>query len=133
MIQRYAQFWFFYIRTGEYLLHHILCMIFKQKCLSCYILLTDQLSLPGCLYFLRYWVICVWQLFVIQVLTSWILKLLSWSFSLSCFYYMTKNSRQILKYFEKEKSFYPSTPTQNNPHSLKIMPQQPSLTQSMVQ
>ena len=27
-------------------------MIFQQKCSSCYILLTDQISLPGCLYFL---------------------------------------------------------------------------------
>ena len=47
---------------------------FQQKC-SCYILLTDQISLPGCLYFLRYWAICVLQLFVNQVVTSWILKL----------------------------------------------------------
>ena len=50
-------------------------MIFQQKCSSCYILSTDQISLPGCLYFLRYWTICVLQLFVIQVVTSWILKL----------------------------------------------------------
>ena len=48
---------------------------FQQKCSSCYILLTDQISLPGCLYFLRYWAICVFQLFVNQVVTSWILKL----------------------------------------------------------
>ena len=41
---------------------------------KCYILLTDQLSLPGCLYFLRYWEICVLLLFVNQVVTSWILK-----------------------------------------------------------
>ena len=32
---------------------------FQQKCPSCYILLTDQISLHGCLYFLRYWAICV--------------------------------------------------------------------------
>ena len=40
-----------------------------------YILLTDQISLPACLYFLRYWAICVLQLFDNQVVTSWILKL----------------------------------------------------------
>ena len=34
------------------------------------ILLTDQISLSGCLYFLRYWAICVLQLFVNQVVTS---------------------------------------------------------------
>ena len=49
--------------------------IFQQKCSSCYILITDLVSLPGCFYLLRYWALCVLQLFVIQVVTSWILKL----------------------------------------------------------
>ena len=49
---------------------HILRMLFQQKCSSCYILLTDQILLPGSLYFLRYWAICVFQLFVNQVVTS---------------------------------------------------------------
>ena len=51
---------------------------FSKKYSSCYnsmILLTDQIPLPGCLPFLRYWVICVLQLFVVQAVTSWILKL----------------------------------------------------------
>ena len=43
---------------------------FQQKCSSCYIVLNEQISLPGCLYFLRYWEICVLQLFVNQVATS---------------------------------------------------------------
>ena len=34
------------------------------------ILLTDQISLPDCLYFLRYWSICVLQLFFNQAVTS---------------------------------------------------------------
>ena len=38
--------------------------------LACYILLTDQISLSDCLYFLRYWAICVLWLFVNQVVTS---------------------------------------------------------------
>ena len=50
-------------------------MIIQRKCSSYYILLIDQISLPGCLYFLRYWAICVLHLFVDQVETSWILKL----------------------------------------------------------
>ena len=33
---------------------HILCMIFQQKCSLNYILLTDQILLSGCIYFLRY-------------------------------------------------------------------------------
>ena len=65
----------FQIRVWEQFLQLILCMIFQQKCSSCYILISDQISLPGCLYFLRYWVISVQQLFFIQVKTSWILKL----------------------------------------------------------
>ena len=36
----------------------IFCIIFKEKYLSRYILLAHQVSLPGCLYFLRYWLIC---------------------------------------------------------------------------
>ena len=55
-----------------YLIFHI---IFEENYFSCYILLIDQISLPGCLYFVRYWTICVLQLFANQVVTSWILKL----------------------------------------------------------
>ena len=40
-----------------------LCMNFQQKCFSCQILLTDQVSLSDCVYFLRYWVIRVLQMF----------------------------------------------------------------------
>ena len=37
--------------------------------------LTDQIPLPDCLYFLRYWSICMLQLLVNQVVTSQVLKL----------------------------------------------------------
>ena len=47
-----------------------LCKIFQQKCSPCYILLTDHISLPGCLHFLRYWAICVLQLFANPVVMS---------------------------------------------------------------
>ena len=65
----------FQIRLWEQLLQHIVSMIFQQKCSSCYILLTNQISLAGCLYFLRYWEISVLPLLVNQVVASWILKL----------------------------------------------------------
>ena len=65
----------FQIRIWEYFLQQILCMIFQKNFSSCYILLTHQTSLPGCLYFLRYWARCLLQLFVNQVVTSLILKL----------------------------------------------------------
>ena len=32
-------------------------MIFEQKCISRYVLLTDQILLPYCLYFPKYWII----------------------------------------------------------------------------
>ena len=40
---------------------------FYEKCFSCYILVTDQMSLPNYLYFSRYWAIRVLQ-FVCLVL-----------------------------------------------------------------
>ena len=43
-------------------LHHILCIIFQEKCFLCYILLTDQVLLSDCLYFTRHWTICVSKL-----------------------------------------------------------------------
>ena len=43
--------------------------IFQEKYFSGYILLTDHISLPDYLYFLRYWIICVLQLFASQVVT----------------------------------------------------------------
>ena len=60
----------FQIRVWEQFLKHILCMIFQQKSSLCYNLLPDQISQSVCLYFLRYWAICVLQLFVNQVVTS---------------------------------------------------------------
>ena len=45
-------------------------MTFQEK----YFSWTDQIWLSDCLYFLRYWLICVLQLFVSLIVTSWILK-----------------------------------------------------------
>ena len=44
----------------------IFCMIFGEKYFSRYILLIDQISLPDCLYFLRYRTIYVLKLFLVQ-------------------------------------------------------------------
>ena len=44
--------------------------VFQEKYFSSYILLTDQVALSDCDYFLRYWRKCVLQLFVNQVVTS---------------------------------------------------------------
>ena len=43
-----------FLERGLGLLHHILCIIFQEKCFSCYILLTDKILLSDCLYFSRY-------------------------------------------------------------------------------
>ena len=72
-------------RVQEQFLYHILCMIFQQKCFSCYILLTEQISLSNYVYFLRYWTIYVLQLFVNQGVASKILTLTLY-FESSCFY-----------------------------------------------
>ena len=37
----------------------IFYIIFQEKFFPCYNILTDQISLSDCLYFLRYWVVCV--------------------------------------------------------------------------
>ena len=66
-------------RVWGQFLHHILCMIFK--CFSCYILLTDHISLSDCLYFSRYWAMCVLQLFANHAVKSQKLKLTSYFWS----------------------------------------------------
>ena len=43
---------------------------FGEKDFSCYILLIDQISLSGCLYFVGYWEICVLRFLIKQVVTS---------------------------------------------------------------
>ena len=48
---------------------------FWKKYFSCYILLIDEMLLSGYLYFMRYWAIYVLQLFINQVVKSWILNL----------------------------------------------------------
>ena len=67
--------------------------VFSTKISSCHILLTDQISLSGCLYFLRYWAICVLY-FKINLI-----------FLIKAFLYMTKKSRQKLKYLENKTGF----------------------------
>ena len=42
-------------RSGTSLSYLIFCITFEKKCLSCYFLLIDQVSLSGCLYFAKYW------------------------------------------------------------------------------
>ena len=71
-------------RNWDQFLHHIFCMIFQEKCFSCYVLLTDQISLFDCLYLSRYWPICVLQLLANQAVTSKKLRL-TLSFESRCF------------------------------------------------
>ena len=85
-------------------LPHFLRDFRRKKYYCCYILLPDQISMSGCLHFVRYWAICILYLFVNQDVTSKILKL-SLSLQLGRFFYMTKMSRQNFKYLENGKSF----------------------------
>ena len=69
-----------------------ICIICQEKCFSCCILLTDQISsLSGCLYFLRYRAIYVLQLFVVQPVTS---KILIQSFLIKLFFHITKKKKE---------------------------------------
>ena len=74
----------FYKRVWDQLLQQIFCMIFQERYFSCYVLLTDEILLLGCLYFLRYWAICVLQFFVVPSVMPKILKL-TIAFLSSCF------------------------------------------------
>ena len=38
---------------------HVVHYCSKQNFLSCYVLITDQILLSDCFYFLRYWAICI--------------------------------------------------------------------------
>ena len=87
----------------NYSLCLIFCMIFEENYFSCYTLITDQISLSGCLYYVIHWTICLLLLFDNQPLLSKILKLTS--FESSCFLYMSKKARQKFKYLENDKSF----------------------------
>ena len=73
----------------------------QRNYFPCYILSPDNVSLSGCLYFVRYRAIFVLQLFANQVVTSQILKLIH----LSNQTVFSKTSRQRFKYLENKKSF----------------------------
>ena len=75
----------------------------SKKCFACYIILTDQISLSNCLYFSRYWAICVLQLFVTDC--DVIETEMNFIFLIKSFWYMTKKSRQKFKYLENKRSF----------------------------
>ena len=77
---------------------------FSKKNVSFYALLTDQISLPDCLFFLRYWSICVLQLFVNQVgdVINFEINLI---FLIKSFFCIIEKSRQKFKFLENKKSF----------------------------
>ena len=62
-----------YLKKQREVWNYFPCFIFRIIFLQyfpCYILLIDQVSLSGCLYFERYWTLCVLRLFINQVVTS---------------------------------------------------------------
>ena len=77
-------------------------MVSQEKCFSCYILFTDPISLSDCLYFLRYWAICILLLcFPGCDVVNFEINL---TFLIKRLFYMTKNSRQKFEYLENKKS-----------------------------
>ena len=86
----------------EKFLRNILCMIFQEKCFSCYILLTGQVSLSLLLETLGNMCIAI-VCFPSRDVINFEINLI---FLIKAFFCMTKNSRQKFKYLESEKSFY---------------------------
>ena len=92
------------LRIPDQLPQHILCMIFQEKCFSSYILLTGQMSLSHCLYFLRYWVICV--VIICFPVCDTINFKINYSFLFKPFFYMTKNvETNISNIFKTKRTF----------------------------
>ena len=80
-------------------------MIFEEKLFFCSILFTDQNSLSGCLYFVRYWtIICLLQLFIDQVVmfVNFENNLI---FRIKPFFLHGQKVKQKFKYLENKKSF----------------------------
>ena len=75
---------------------------FHEEYFSCYVFLTDQTSLSGCLYFLRYWanmcieVIC-YQAFVVITFE------INHCFFIKPFFCITKKSGLNFKYLKNDK------------------------------
>ena len=67
--------------------------LMKQLENALYMLLADQISLAGSLYFLGCWAICVLQVFVNQAVTLWIFEINLVSL-IKSFFYMAKMSKQ---------------------------------------
>ena len=89
----------FWRRARDWFLHHILCMIFWDKYFSFYLLLTDQMLLSDCLYFLRYWIIIISfpvdDVINFETNLSFLSRFLTWP----------EKSGQKFKYLKNEKSF----------------------------
>ena len=83
----------------------IFCTISEERYFSPYILSTDHVSLPDCLYFLRYWKINMCIVITCLPVCDCINFEINLSFLIKLFFYMTKTSGQKFKYFENQKSF----------------------------
>ena len=92
----------FYNRFGTSFPPHFVYH-FQEKCLSCYILLSDQISLSDSFYFLRYWKKCI--VIICCPLCDVINFEINLSFHIKLFFYITKESGHKFKYLKNGKSF----------------------------
>ena len=81
-------------------LHYILCMNFQKKCFSCYIILTDKILLPDCLYFLSNMCIAV-ACFPDCGVINFEVNLI---FLIKRFFYMTKKTRFAKNFLRPENA-----------------------------
>ena len=106
LIQRFAQLWYFRKGSGKSFTTTVVHDFSRKMFLMLYSILTDQMSLPDCLYLLRCWLICVLQLLVNQPATSQIF----WSNRFSTWPKRQNKNLNILRtrraLKEKKKAFF---------------------------
>ena len=99
-MKRYTQIWFIREGFGNSFSATFWVWFFNKSfshVIFCKLAKFDS----DCLYFLRYWAICVLRLFVNQVVTSWVLKLFL-SFQSSRFSTWSKSQYKNLDIFRKK-------------------------------
>ena len=77
-------------------------MIFGENFFSCYTLLPDQISLSGCLYFMRYWAMCVFAKLAVM---PEILKLTFYLFNQAVFSTRPKSQNKSLNILRTKRAF----------------------------
>ena len=94
----------FYKGIWDQPLCHIFCIIFQENFFSFYILITEQISWSGCWVFFEMLDNIYLQLFAIQSMMKWILKL-TLAVLLSCFSTWPKSQNKTFNISRMKRAF----------------------------